>query len=318
MYGKRSKSPTIACPRARLSAKIGAMEPDTPQIAPLSADMTHCVLLHFGLPTDAPPNLNTLRLLLERYTRAVPWESASRIMRRAQYADAADCLLLGDAFWESHFKLGSGGTCYESNYAFFGLLRRLGFEGYLTLNDMGTAIGCHSAIIILLQGRKVVVDVGFPLHAILPLADGRESTAESPFMRYTAKPLGDRRFEIWRSLPRDERVFQLNDIAIGEVDYREMTLHDYRHNGGQFLNEVVIHKVIDGQLWRFNSDERPLRLQQFVDGERHDRRFGDDPAGEVAEKFGMARAVVAEALASLNIGQRLGGRATQWVAPTTP
>ena len=190
LYGKRSKSPTIACPRARLSAKIGAMEPDTPQIAPLSADMTQRVLLHFGLPTDAPPNLNTLRLLLERYTRAVPWESASRIMRRAQYADAADCLLLGDAFWESHFKLGSGGTCYESNYAFFGLLRRLGFEGYLTLNDMGSAIGCHSAIVILLQGRNMSA---FPCNDL----GGRRAGVYRRKLLRTAKPresLRDLRF----------------------------------------------------------------------------------------------------------------------------
>ena len=68
----------------------------------------------------------------------MPWESASRIVRRARHTESADCVLLGAEFWESHFALGTGGTCYESNYAFFGLLRRIGFEGYLTINDMGS------------------------------------------------------------------------------------------------------------------------------------------------------------------------------------
>ena len=62
--------------------------------------------------------------------------------------------------------LGTGGTCYESNYSFFGLLRRLGYTGYLTLNDIGGAVGCHSAIVILLGGQKYLVDVGFPVHAV--------------------------------------------------------------------------------------------------------------------------------------------------------
>lgn len=274
---------------------IGAMEFTADEFAPLPERLTKRVLLHFGLPIDMPPDLSTLRLLLERYTRTAPWESASRIARRAAHTDSADCILLGEAFWESHLAQGTGGTCYESNYAFFALLGRVGFEGYLTINDMDSAIGCHSAIVVLLDGRKHLVDVGYPLHAILPLLEGQESTAESPFMRYTAKPLPERRFEIWRDVPRHERIFQLKDIAVGEAEYQATTLHDYRRDGGQFLNEVVIHRVIDDQLWRFNSDERPLRLQQFVAGQRHDHILGDDPAGEVAGKFGIAREVVAEA-----------------------
>ena len=279
---------------------IGLMINANDETVALDADLTQRVLRHFGLPTDLPPNLNTLRRLLERYTRTTPWESASRIARRAAHNEAEDCAILGAAFWESHFRLGTGGTCYESNYAFFALLRRVGFEGYLTINDMGSAIGCHSAIVVLLQGRKLLVDVGLPLYAILPLREGLESTAESHFMRYTAKPLADGRFEIWRSVPRDERVFHLNDKPVGEAEYRAITLHDYRHDGGQFLNEVVIRKVLNDQLWRFNSNERPLRLQQFIESERRDHPLGDDPASEVAAKFGLARDVVAAALRAID------------------
>ncbi len=299
-------SPTIAwlgsaCVWPRLSAMIGAMKTAAAETAPLPEGLTQRVLRCFGLPAIPPPSLNTLRLLLDRYTRTTPWESASRIARRAQHTDAADCALLGEAFWESHFMIGTGGTCYESNYAFFALLRRIGYDGYLTINDMGSAIGCHSAIVVLLDGRKHLVDVGLPLHAILPLREGLQSTAESAFMRYTAKPLAEGIFEIWRSVPRDEPVFQLNDKPVAEAKYRAVTLHDYRHDGGQFLNEVVIRKVLSDQLWRFNSSERPLRLQQFVAGARRDHMLGDDPASEVADKFGIASDVVAEALAIIDV-----------------
>jgi len=266
---------------------------------PLPDSLSQQILRHFGFDSSPPPTLQTLEQLVARYTRAVPWESASRIARRARHTESADCVLLGEAFWESHFAHGTGGTCYESNYAFFGLLRRVDFEGYLTINDMGETVGCHSAIVVLLDGCKYLVDVGLPLYAILPLREGLESNAESHFMRYTAKPLAEGRFEIWRSVPRDERVFQLNDKPVGEAEYRAVTLHDYRHDGGQFLNEVVIRKVLNDQLWRFNSNVQPFVLQQFVNGERRDHAMGDDPAGELAGKFGIARAVLAEAMVVL-------------------
>ena len=124
------------------------------ETASLSNSICRRILRHFALPIDSPPDLDTMRQLLARYTRTVPWESASRIARRARHQAATDCALLGADFWESHFASGSGGTCYESNYAFFALLRFMGYEGYLTINDMGSAIGCHSAIVIIIGVRS--------------------------------------------------------------------------------------------------------------------------------------------------------------------
>ena len=275
---------------------------------PVCHALAQRILRRFDLPADPPADLATLRRLVERYTQTVPWESASRIVRRARQAESANCLRLGEAFWEEHFVNGSGGTCYESNYAFFGLLLWLGYDAYLTINDMGETVGCHSAIVVLLDGQKLLVDVGLPLYAILPLREGLELTAESHFMRYTAKPLAEGRFEIWRSVPRDERVFQLNDKPVGEAEYRAVTLHDYRHDGGQFLNEVVIRKVLNDQLWRFNSNVQPFVLQEFVDGERRDHDISADVAAELAGCFGISRAILSEAMAAL--GLDCDGRAT--------
>ena len=251
--------------------------------------------------TSAAPTRQTLEQLVARYTRSVSWESASRIARRARHTESADCVLLGAEFWQSHFACGTGGTCYESNYAFFGLLRRLGFAGYLTINDMGAALGCHSAIIVVLDGQKLLVDVGYPVHAVLPLRAQGESPVRSTIMDYTIEPLGARRYGVWRELQPRSSAFQLNDKAVSDADYRAIAIHDYRHDGGQFLTEIVIHKVIDEQLWRFDSDERPWVLQQFVDGARRNHAIGHDPAGELAAKFGIARATLAAAMRALGL-----------------
>ncbi len=275
---------------------------------PIPISLCRRILQHFGMTAQPPRTLETLQHLVASYTRALPWESASRILRRARREKASACAILGADFWESHFAHGTGGTCYESNYAFFGLLRRLGYEGYLTINDMGAAIGCHSAIVVLFDGRKYLVDVGFPLYTIIAINANKETKAECPIMNYKLSPQGGNRYQLRRESHPRVHSFLLRDEPVADADYRAISIHDYRHDGGQFLNEVVIHKVVDDQLWRFHSDVRPFCTQQFVDGERRDQALGDDPAAELAEKFGIARAVVAEAMGVL--GLLHGGRAT--------
>ncbi len=222
---------------------------DTPALSPA---LCQRILRHFGLPIDTPPDLSTLLHLVERYTRTVPWESASRIARRARHETAADCAVLGAAFWESHFEAGSGGTCYESNYAFWGLLRRLGYAGYLTLNDMGEHVGCHSAIVVRLNGRKWLVDVGFPLYTCLPICADQETRAECPIMSYRLVPQGSDSYLLQRESHPRVHSFTLRDEPVADFDYRATCIHDYRHDGGQFLNEVVIEKWVCTRSSRSN------------------------------------------------------------------
>ena len=268
---------------------------------PLAPELTRRILRHFGLEPDLRTDLASLQELVTAYTRTVPWESASRIVRRAQHDSAENCVLYGTDFWDSHFTLGAGGTCYESNYAFYALLRRLGYAGYLTINNMGEAIGCHSAIVVQLDGRKHLVDVGYPVHAVLPLDVNCIAQTNHAVMNYTVEPIGEGRYEIRRLSSQPHSGFTLVDEPVSDADYRAIGIHDYRPDGGQFLKEIVIHKVLAGQLWRFNSADRPLRIQQFIDGERRDHRLGGDPAGEVAAKFGIAREVVAQAMRLLGL-----------------
>lgn len=268
---------------------------------PLDPQLTKRVLRRFGLPAQPPPTLETLRQLLERYTRNVPWESASRIVRRARHQSQDDCPLFAEAFWSNALAQGTGGTCYESNYAFFALLLRLGYTGYLTINNMGAAIGCHSAIIIWLDGRKHLVDVGLPLYAVLPLpALETTQTVTSPFFRYEVQATEADRYLIWRKPHPRALAFTLLDDPVAEADYRAITAHDYRQDGGQFLKEVVIHKVIAEQLWRFNGGDPPAHVQVFEPGEQRSQRRNQpltgDVAGALAAIFGMDRGILGAAL----------------------
>jgi len=268
---------------------------------PVSSALAERILRRFELPADPPADLATLRRLVERYTQTVPWESASRIARRARHSESADCVLLGEAFWREHLAHGAGGTCYESNYSFFALLRRLGYEGYLTINDIGGAVGCHSAIVVLLDGCKYLVDVGLPVHVLLPIDPDRRTSADSPIMNYSIEKEEGNLYRLRRDPAMRVGGFLLHDEPVGEADYRAIAIHDYRHDGGQFLDAIVIQKVIGGQLWRFHSDVRPYVNQQFVAGQRRDHDIRADLAGQLAQRFGIRREILSAAMAALGL-----------------
>lgn len=266
---------------------------DTP---PLSQETTNRVLRHLDLPRDLPADRATLQTLLDRYTRVVPWESASRVLRRSRHEKLADCAALGETFWRNALRYGAGGTCFESNYAFYSLLRKLGYDGYLTINDMRDATACHTAIIIQLDGQKLLVDVGLPVYAPLPIHADSATDAESAFFRYTIEPLADDRCTIWREPHPDRYTFTLVDKPVADALYRQAAINDYIPGSGYFLDKVVINKVIDDKLWRFNSKDPPARMECFVNGEAQAHPLNGDVAGQLSQRFGMDRDMLASAL----------------------
>ncbi len=264
---------------------------------PLSDDLTGAVLAHLDVPA-APPTRSLLDTLIEAYTRIVPWESACRIAKRARIKRTADCPRWPDEFWRDSIKYGGGGTCFESNYAFFGLLRSLGYDGYLTVNNMSMQVGCHTAIVLNLDGGKWLADVGLPLFIPLPLDSQSPTIRSSPLATYTVKPDGTARYRIERSAHPSPYCFTLIDRPVPDETYRNATTEDYGA-GGLFLNRVIVNKVINGQLWRFNSAEQPLHLEMFLGGERTDYTIAGDPAEVVGRHFGMDVETLRAALAAV-------------------
>jgi hypothetical protein len=261
---------------------------------PALADAYAEALTFLGAPATAP-DLARLRALIAAYTRRVPWESASRIARRLRTADTARCPRWPAEFWQAARQHGSGGTCFESNYAFFELLRSLGYRGYLTINDMLETKACHTAIVLEIDGGRWLVDVGLPLYAPLPIDPQNASQADSPFHTYTLTPEGERRYAVSRDHHPKPYAYTLIDFAVEEAAYRLATAADYGP-AGFFLDRVILTKVIGDHAWRFNGTELPLHLEQFVDGRRIDHTLHGDIASALAARFGMDEEILRLAL----------------------
>jgi hypothetical protein len=243
------------------------------------------------------PGLRALNRLISAYTQKIPWESASRIVRCAEIDQIAQRPREPEAFWQDAMTSGCGGTCFESNFAFFALLTALGYRGYLTVNDMGEQRGCHSAIVLDVQGSKRLVDVGIPLLAALPVDPRRTTRRPSLLHTYSVHPDGPDRYQIQRTHHPHPNIYTLLDTPLSEAAYRRVVEQDYGPQG-LFLNRVVLVKRIGGRLWRFNSAELPYHLESFGPSDHQELPL---PPGQVVERlaqtFAIDPAILEKALA---------------------
>lgn len=260
---------------------------DTP---PLPAELTRDVLRHLGV-TATKPDLSLLDALFTAYTRTIPWETAFRIARRSQTTITGDCPRWPDVFWRDALERGGGGTCFESNYAFYSLLLALGYTGYLTINNMEDSIGCHTAIVLTINEERWLADVGIPLYCPLPLNHQAVTRRSSPFQQYTIRPDGENRFQVERSPHPKPNIFTLIDVPVSDAAYRAATTADYGADG-LFLDKIIVSKIIAGKPWYFNNQRLPFHLESFQDGERTDHPLNGDIPGHIAQHFSLAADVL--------------------------
>ena len=219
------------------------------------------ILDYLGLPRKAP-TLRFLNLLIYAYVRTVPWESVSRIIKRNTTPETKNCPRLSGEFWNDAMKYGFGGTCFESSLAFYSLLTELGYEGYLTVNDMGETRGCHAAIVIIIHGQKYLVDNTIPVHAAIRIDSQKTVRRRTALFDYKLRPISENKYEVERSHRPSKNLFTLIDVPVSPLEYRMIMENDYLETG-YFLKSVVMVKVVNEKAQRFFSDQPPYKLESF-------------------------------------------------------
>jgi arylamine N-acetyltransferase len=227
----------------------------------LSASQVKDILDYLECPTKAP-TLPYLNRLIHAYIRKVPWESVSRIVKRHTTLETKDCPRWPAEFWQEAMHHGFGGTCYESSLAFYSLLMALGYQGYLTVNDMGDSRGCHAAIVIVLSGRKYLVDVTIPVHAAVRIDPQKVVRRNTPLYNYTIRPVQENKYEVERSHHPHRNAFTMIDSPVSLQAYQKIVTDDYQETG-LFLDSVVVVKVTGEKTWRFFSNHQPYKLESF-------------------------------------------------------
>lgn len=124
-------------------------------------------LARLGYAGDRAPTLTTLAALQLAHLRAVPFENLDVFARRGVRVDLAHSL-------HKVVARRGGGWCFELNGAFSALLGALGFDvtRHSAQVDSDDTLGPpldHLALVVHLDGRRWLVDVGFGDAPLAPL-----------------------------------------------------------------------------------------------------------------------------------------------------
>jgi arylamine N-acetyltransferase len=281
--------------------------------AELNDHEVEAVLELIEVGRDVPSRLYLGRLQ-QGYKRHVPWETASRVVRASEVGELAERPRRPPEFWALAMEQGSGGTCFESNYAFWSLLRGLGFEAALHVNDMpqSGSIACHSSVVVRVEGERYLVDVGMGMELVAPVplrASGTGSVGGPEFRNDVRRVASNR----WRvevdGTPERLRlesglVYEFVDREWSVDAYDAHVVRDYGDDG-IFLDAVRVTRTFgDGSVVRFSPPDTIVRF----DGERwSEEKLGvsEDLAGRVADAAGLPTELIERAFAVLGGPERV-------------
>ncbi|MFC1961157.1 arylamine N-acetyltransferase [Chloroflexota bacterium] len=264
-------------------------------IIPITAILRH---LDITLPTGTRADLDRI---LRAWVGRIPWESASRIARHQQPGSAADYARGPDIFFADALRLGTGGTCFESNLALHTLLTALGYTCTLAFCDMQEGdtlqINPHSAVIVTVDRVRYMADAGYPVPLALRLDENTTSRATNIY-QYDLVPDGSERWAVNQGSGDFQRTcFWLKGTPIPYDEFWARLVRDHEA-GGFFLSEVIITRQVDDDtIWRYNEGKG---LVQRTYGREEviplTTKQGTDLPGTLSESFEMDRRVIAAAL----------------------
>jgi arylamine N-acetyltransferase len=117
---------------------------------------------------DARPDLDSLRRIVRAQLIRVPFENVSKLhlARTRELRDVPSLGLYLDGIEQHRF----GGTCYSNNHHLASLLRYVGFDASYCGADMVSGADVHAVVIVRLEGREYLIDVGYgaPFYGPMP------------------------------------------------------------------------------------------------------------------------------------------------------
>ena len=242
-----------------------------------------------------PPSFGALRELVAAQMTRVPFENISKLYYRKRLGldNIPDMQTYLDGIERFHF----GGTCYSNNYYFYLLLANMGYAAKLCGADMSSP-DAHMAIMVGIEGREFLVDVGYaaPFLSPLPRDLAEDYTIILGRDRYVLRPQdsnGCSRLELYRDGKLKHGYLakpapkQIEDFSIADSFRADATFMNALLLARFFLDRsIVIHNltVVKSQT----TESKSYTLQSW------------DELGQTVENlFGIPRAIVVDAVSEL-------------------
>lgn len=209
----------------------------------------------------AEPGVGFLHALFDRFNARVPFETATKILRYARISDPDEQPRRPPLFWKEHLELGTGGTCFARVAALGQLLSELGFPVERLLGRVDSDFD-HAALAVTDGGRVWLCDVGFPLPAPVPAAQGQIDTAlGSLVISQSARGF---RVDICDGVPEGPRSLEIFSQPAAEEEFETAWRATFL-SGSRFLESVALRRqsadrVISFSRGKIRIDDRHSRL----------------------------------------------------------
>ena len=250
-----------------------------------------------GVPRVAPGRDALDKLVRAQVTR-VPFENISKLYRHKHQG------LIGipsmevylDGIERFHF----GGTCYPNNYYFCRLLRTLGYDAALCGADMPSGEDVHAAITVAIDGRDLLVDVGYaaPFLEPLPLDVSHDVVVRFGRDRYVLKPRDDQgrsRLDMYR----DGELIHgyLLKPTPRPIEHFSKPVRDSFRESATFMNAVDLVRFSDGEsVVIYNLSI----IRSTVDSFTIERLAGREELVQAIEReFGIPAEIARDAISGL-------------------
>lgn len=186
------------------------------------------------------PSLAALEELVAAHLTRVPFENVSKLFRVKRTGmrriPNLDDFLAG--IEQCHF----GGTCYSNNYYLYKLLQALNYEVKLCGADMSRP-DVHLAIVVQLDGREYLVDVGYGAPFLVPIPRDLAKNFEISLGadRYVFEPQdaeGRTRMEVYHAGAM-KHGYVLKPEARPIEDFHQVITDSYKPDA-VFMNTVML------------------------------------------------------------------------------
>ncbi len=243
------------------------------------------------------PTLAALEELVAAHLERIPFENVSKLYYRKRYglSSMPDIERFLGGVEQHHF----GGTCYANNSHFFSLLASLRYDAKLCAADMKVP-DVHAVIMILLDGREYLIDVGYaaPFCRPLPRDLKTDYVVALGRDRYVLKPQdanGRSCLELYRRAELKHRY--VAKPAPRQIEDFGRVIADSFRPDATFLNSLLITRA-----W----EDRSAMIHNLALIESHGADYcirtlagRGELVAKVEEFFGIPRAIVAEAVGEL-------------------
>jgi arylamine N-acetyltransferase len=186
------------------------------------------------------PSIGALRQLVRAQLTRVPFENVSKLLFRQRGVREVPDL---ETYLEGIRRYHLGGTCYPNAFHFYRLLCTLGYDAALCGAAMRSGEDVHAAVTVAIDGRDLLVDVGYgaPFLEPLPRDAGADIVVEQGRDRYVLKPQDSRghsRLETYRD---DElrHGYVLNPTP-RPIEHFHAVVRDSFRADATFMNAVVV------------------------------------------------------------------------------